>query len=188
MVTPQARCQLQHLPTYDHPPRPQIRANGVLSRGPSPQSACNTIVRVQFPYARHRATRGRIVLVRRDRLRKSTRSKSDSKWPFHNDLFLRSERQSHPKNDRRRNHNISLGLCKPSHCPRLWRRNVNVWLRCIRLPRFPNPLAPPRRSIPSSGTPSRHRRAAAPNTQPRPSTSSTGTHCSQLPTNNSRAA
>ena len=63
--------------------------------------------------------------------------KSDSKRPIDNDLFLRSERQSLPKDDRRRNHNISLGLCKPSHWPRLRRRNHYLRLRCLRVARLP---------------------------------------------------
>ena len=93
---------------------------------------------VQFPYARHRGTRGRIVLVRRDRLRKSPRSDSDSERPIDNDLFLRSERQSLPKDDRRRNHDIRLGLCKPPHRARLWRGDHYLRLRRFRLARLPD--------------------------------------------------
>ena len=63
---------------------------------------------------------------------------SDSKWPLNNDLFLRSERQPRPKDHRRRNHNISLGLCKPAHCPRRWRRNHDLQIRCLRQPRLPS--------------------------------------------------
>ena len=114
----------------------------------------------------------KVVLVCRYRLREPPRSHSDSKRPVNNDLFLRSERQCHPKDDRRRNHNISLGLCKPSHRSRLWRRDHYLRLRRFRLPRLPDPRPRPPRSIPSSGTPSPPRRAAALSTRPPRSTCS----------------
>ena len=43
-----------------------------------------------------------------------------------------------PKDHRRRNHNICLGLCKSSHCAGFWRRDHHVRLRCLRQPRFPS--------------------------------------------------
>ena len=93
---------------------------------------------VQFPYARHRGTRGRIVLVRRDRVREPPRSDSDSKRREHNDLFLRSERQPLPKNDRRRHDDVYVGLCEPPHGAGLWRRNHYLRLRRFRLARLPD--------------------------------------------------
>ena len=42
------------------------------------------------------------------------------------------------KDDRRHYHNISLGLCKPSHRARCGRGHDHLWLRCVRLPRPPD--------------------------------------------------
>ena len=52
---------------------------------------------VQCHDARHRAIRRPVIPIRRDGLRKSPRSDSDSERPINNDLFLRSERQPSQK-------------------------------------------------------------------------------------------
>ena len=162
-MLPQARCQLQHLPTYDHPPRPQIRANGVLSRGPSPQSACNTIVQGYNSLMR--------AIVAPE---EGSYSYAGTGYANPHAVSQIANGQSTTTYSYDQNGNLTQKSALPQHIfgimqtasPRSAPAAQPLPTATTLSARASSRPRPRRlRSIPSSGTPSRHPRAAAPHTR-----------------------